>query len=317
MDSHAARWGGMSKPIDQPIEQSKDCVATFVAGPTSQLNDAMATYAARAAGLGAAGVVWLEPGVAADIFFHHDTDLRLITEHLRGALAQEAVDAIVQPVTCRRKMLLVADMDSTMIAQECIDELADCRGLRAQISTLTEQAMRGEVDFEAALRARVALLAGVTRDEIAAVIARLTPTPGARVLVATMRAHGAWTALVSGGFTPFTDAVAQQLGFDETRANQLVFEKDALTGAVAAPVLGRAAKRAALERLAQTRGLRGIATLAIGDGANDLDMLAAAGLGVAYRAKPTVAAAVTARLDHADLTALLYAQGYRRSDFVA
>ena len=276
----------------------------------------MVTRAAHSAGLAAADLVWLEPGVAADVFFAHEDDLRPVAERLRLALAPASVDVIVQPVACRRKMLLVADMDSTMIAQECIDELADCRGLRAQISAITEQAMRGEVDFEAALRARVALLAGVTRHEIATIIARLTPTPGARTLVATMRAHGALTALVSGGFAPFTDAVAQQLGFDETRANQLVFEKDVLTGAVATPVLGRAAKRAALEELRLLRNLSRAATLAIGDGANDLDMLAAAGLGIAWRAKPTVAAAASARLDHTDLTALLYGQGYRRAEFV-
>ena len=276
----------------------------------------MVTRAAHSAGLAAADLVWLEPGVAADVFFAHEDDLRPVADRLRLALAPASVDVIVQPVACRRKMLLVADMDSTMIAQECIDELADCRGLRAQISAITEQAMRGEVDFEAALRARVALLAGVTRHEIATIIARLTPTPGARTLVATMRAHGALTALVSGGFAPFTDVVAQQLGFDETRANQLVFEKDVLTGAVATPVLGRAAKRAALEELRLLRNLSRAATLAIGDGANDLDMLAAAGLGIAWRAKPTVAAAASARLDHTDLTALLYGQGYRRAEFV-
>ena len=276
----------------------------------------MVTRATHSAGLAATDIVWLEPGVAADVFFAHEDDLRPVAERLRLALAPASVDVIVQPVACRRKMLLVADMDSTMIAQECIDELADCRGLRAQISAITEQAMRGEVDFEAALRARVALLAGVTRHEIATIIARLTPTTGAHTLVATMRAHGSLTALVSGGFAPFTDAVAQQLGFDETRANQLVFERDVLTGAVATPVLGRAAKRAALEELRLLRNLSRAATLAIGDGANDLDMLAAAGLGIAWRAKPAVAAAASARLDHTDLTALLYAQGYRRAEFV-
>ena len=291
-------------------------MATFVSGPAAPLSSAMVTRAAHSAGLAAANIVWLEPDVAADVFFAHEDDLRPVAERLRLTLAPASVDVIVQPVACRRKMLLVADMDSTMIAQECIDELADCRGLRGQISAITEQAMRGEVDFEAALRARVALLAGVTRHEIATIIARLTPTPGARTLVATMRAHGALTALVSGGFAPFTDVVAQQLGFDETRANQLVFEKDVLTGAVATPVLGRAAKRVALEELRLLRNLPRDATLAIGDGANDLDMLAAAGLGVAWRAKPAVAAAASARLDHTDLTALLYAQGYRRAEFV-
>ena len=291
-------------------------MATFVSGPAPPLSSAMVTRAAHSAGLAATDIVWLEPDVAADVFFAHEDDLRPVAERLRLTLAPASVDVIVQPVACRRKMLLVADMDSTMIAQECIDELADCRGLRAQISAITEQAMRGEVDFEAALRARVALLAGVTRHEIATIIARLTPTPGARTLVATMRAHGALTALVSGGFTPFTDAVAAQLGFDETRANRLALANGALTGEVLSPVLGRTAKRAVLERLRRTRNLPRAATLAVGDGANDLDMLAAAGLGVAWRAKPAVAAAASARLDHTDLTALLHAQGYRRAEFV-
>ncbi len=302
----------MSKACDESI----DCVATFVAGPSQGLSETQARYAFIAAGLSPARFDWLEPDIAGDVFFSTDDDLRGVSERLRVALATARIDVIVQPVAGRRKRLLVADMDSTMITQECLDELAACRGLREEISTLTRQAMRGEMDFETALRARVGLLAGVTRDEIAAIIAELTPTAGARTLVATMRAHGAWTALVTGGFAPFAVAVAAQLGFDETRANRLAFEDNALTGEILAPVLGRTAKRLALEELRRARNLSDGDTLGVGDGANDLDMLAASGLGVAWRARPVVAAAAMARLDHADLSALLYAQGYRRAEFV-
>lgn len=303
----------MSKASDQPT----DCVATFVAGPAWRLSDKEISRALTTAGLNISHTDWLEPGVAADGFFMSAEDPQCVARRLGVALSPEPVDVIVQPRAGRRKSLLVADMDSTMIAQECLDELAECRNLREQVSAITQKAMRGDLDFEAALRARVALLAGTTRDEIAAVIARLRMTPGARALVATMRAHGAWTALVTGGFAPFADAVAAKLGFDETRANRLIFENDSLTGDVVWPVLGRAAKRAALEELSLIRRLPPAASLAIGDGANDLDMLAAAGLGVAWRAKPAVARAAKARLDHADLTALLYAQGYRRAEFIS
>ncbi len=302
----------MSKACDR----STDCVATFVAGPDLRFSEAQATDATNAAGLSPAHLDWLEPGVALDVFFGHGDDARIIAGRLREALAPAPVDVIVQPVVGRRKHLLVSDMDSTMIVQECLDELAGCRGLREKISAITQQAMRGELEFETALRARVALLAGVTQDDIQSIIARLTPNPGARTLVATMRAHGAWTALITGGFAPIADAVAARLGFNETRANRLGVLENALTGEVLPPVLGRAAKRRALEEMRRTRDLSPVDTLAIGDGANDLDMLAAAGLGVAWRARPVVAEAAMARLDHADLTALLFAQGYRRAEFM-
>ena len=228
----------------------------------------------------------------------------------------QGVDVVAQPIKTRRKALLVADMDSTMIVQECLDELAEVAGLRDHIAAITERAMLGEIEFESALRERVALLAGLRLEDIDRIVAeRITLTAGARALVATMRAHGAYTAMVSGGFTAFTDPISARLGFDEARSNRLEIRQGALTGAILPPVLGREAKRDALLELRSARKLDAATTLAIGDGANDLDMLSQAGLGVAFHAKPKVASAAHARIDHADLTALLYAQGYRRAEF--
>lgn len=299
----------MSKPIDY--------VATFVAGRGAGLNERAVSGALFDAGLIDAGRDWLAEGLAVDAFLsgagHDLADLRA---RLQAAISDDPIDVIVQPTTGRRKQLLVADMDSTMIGQECVDELAGLVGLHEHVAAITERAMRGEVDFESALKERVALLAGVTLAEIETLLTRITLTPGARQLVRTMRAHGAHTALVSGGFTQFTQPVAARIGFHETRANLLEFANGALTGAVVAPVLGREAKRAALEELREARGLPRELTLAIGDGANDLDMLREAGLGVAFHAKPKVAQAADARIDHADLTAALYAQGFRREEFV-
>jgi phosphoserine phosphatase len=209
-------------------------------------------------------------------------------------------------------------MDSTMIGQECIDELADRVGLKAHVAAITERAMRGEIAFEPALRERVALLEGLPVSVIEEVLSeRIRLTPGARVLVKTMRANGARTCLVSGGFTLFTDRIAAAIGFDEARANTLtLIDGHKLAGSVAEPIFGRDGKRAALIELRGELGLAKEETLAIGDGANDLDMILEAGLGVAYHAKPKVAAAAAARIDHADLSALLYVQGYRREEFV-
>lgn len=298
--------GEMSKPID--------CVATFIAVREAALSDAALMRALREAGLDANRTDWLAKDHAADAFFDSD-DAGAISARLHAALHGEHVDVIVQPAACRRKRLLVADMDSTMIAQECLDELADMVGLRARIAAITERAMAGELVFEEALTERVRLLAGVTLAQIETLLARLTLTSGARALVQTMRAHGAHTALVSGGFAQFAEPVAARIGFHETRANRLEIENGVLTGVVLAPVQGREGKRAALAELRDARGLARDATLAIGDGANDVDMLREAGLGVAYHAKPKVAASAGARIDHADLTALLYAQGYRREEF--
>jgi phosphoserine phosphatase len=209
-------------------------------------------------------------------------------------------------------------MDSTMIGHECIDELAGVAGIKAEVSAITERAMRGEIAFEPALRKRVALLKGLSADVIGEVIAcRVRLSPGARTLVATMRAHGAYTCLVSGGFTAFTQAVADMIGFDENRGNLLTIAGGALAGTVAEPILGREAKHATLIELRERLGLFQSQTLAAGDGANDLAMLGEAGLGVAWRAKPAVAAAAHARIDHCDLTALLYLQGYRKDEFTS
>lgn len=297
------------------MSKAEFSVATFVAGQGAGLNPATIARALDAARLRGAPLDWLAPDRAADVFFTTD-ELDAARLALTEALAGETVDVVAQPVASRRKRLLVADMDSTVIEQECLDELADRIGLRARIAAITARAMAGEIDFEAALKSRVALLAGVTKNDVARTLARIMPTSGARALVATMRAHGAHTALVSGGFTQFTGPIAERLGFQETFANRLEIVDDALTGRVIEPVQGREGKRAALESLRVKHGLSVAETLAVGDGANDLDMLEAAGLGVAFRAKPKVAAAASARVDHADLTALLYAQGYRQDEIL-
>ena len=238
-------------------------------------------------------------------------------ECLRAALVPEPIDIAVLPAgPHRRKRLFLADMDSTMIEQECIDELADKVGLRERVSAITERAMRGEIAFEPALRERVALLEGLPVSVVAELIdTRIRLTPGGRTLVATMRAHGAYTCLVSGGFTLFTGPIAERLGFDEARANRLGVVADKLTGTVEEPVVGAAAKRETLIELRERLGLSQAETLAVGDGANDLPMLEESGLGVAFRAKPKVAAAAHARIEHGDLTALLYLQGFSAAEF--
>ncbi|MDU0343738.1 phosphoserine phosphatase SerB, partial [Bosea rubneri] len=245
-----------------------------------------------------------------DLFAEAD-GARKLEAALRAALEGAAVDILVQPATTRRKRLFLADMDSTMIGQECIDELAAYVGLKEKVSAITERAMRGELEFEPALRERVALLKGIPLAVVDEIIAeRITLTPGGSALVRTMRAHGGYTALVSGGFTVFTGPIGRMIGFDEDRSNLLLGDGSALKGEVAEPILGKQAKLDTLVELRSRFGLPKEATLAVGDGANDLAMLGEAGLGVAFRAKPAVAAAADARLDHADLTALLYAQGY-------
>jgi phosphoserine phosphatase len=239
-------------------------------------------------------------------------DMGAIYAALRGT----AVDVICTPADGRRKGLLVADMDSTIVTGETLDELADFAGLKDRIAAITVRAMNGELDFKAALRERVAMLKGLPIDALERTWQRIRLTPGARELVATMRAHGAFAVLVSGGFSFFTSRVAALCGFDLHRSNTLLDDGATLTGKVAEPILDRDSKLAALSGLAAERGLPLSATLAVGDGANDLDMLRAAGLGVAFRAKPIVAPEARARVDHADLRALLFAQGYRREEIV-
>jgi phosphoserine phosphatase len=256
---------------------------------------------------------------AADISFSPDdgANQRALAGALRAALPA-ATDVVIQPAANRRKKLFLADMDSTMIQQECIDELADYAGLKAHVAAITERAMRGDIAFEPALRERVALLEGLPVSVIEEVLRdRIKLTPGARTLIATMRGNGARTCMVSGGFTHFTGRIAAMIGFDENRANSLtVIDGHMLAGRVAEPIFGRDGKRAALIELRDELGLAKADTMAIGDGANDLDMILEAGLGVAYHAKPKVSEAAPARIDHGDLTALLYVQGYRREEFV-
>jgi phosphoserine phosphatase len=293
-------------------------VATLICNPAEPELDQTAIEAARAVLPSPEQADWLFEGVAADICFSSSDDIRTISDTLRAALSDLRVDVVVQPVLDRRKKLLLADMDSTMIGQECIDELADFAGLKAHVAAITERAMRGEIAFEPALRERVALLKDLPVTVVDEVLKdRITLTPGGVELVRTMRANGAYTCLVSGGFTLFTRQVAEWIGFQENRANTLLTNDGKLTGAVAEPILGRDAKLATLVDLRESFDLDNLDTMVVGDGANDLAMIEQAGLGVAYHAKPAVAAAAGARIDHGDLTALLYAQGYKRSEFVS
>jgi phosphoserine phosphatase len=269
----------------------------------------------RLAALGCApvGWGWIEDGEAADIGFAHQPDAARAA--LEGVFPQ--TDIVVQLAAGREKRLLVADMDSTMITVECIDELADYAGIKPMIAEVTERAMRGELDFAAALDARVALLKGLDEAAIDRCLAeRVVDMPGARLLVGTMRARGAMTVLVSGGFTRFAEPVGARLGFLAVIANRLSIKDGVLDGTVTKPIVDAETKKRTLLRCALDIGLEPNQTLAVGDGANDLAMIRIAGLGVAYRAKPIVAAAAAARIDHNDLTALLYAQGIPKAAWV-
>jgi phosphoserine phosphatase len=307
-------------------------VATLISRPDRPaVSDALAQQAARYLPHGRP-LGWLDPGVAIDIPFliegtedddpddgKDDALLKDIAGDLRDIIGSEPVDVVIQPHEGRRKKLLIADMDSTMIGQECIDELADYAGLKSRVAAITERAMRGEIAFEPALRERVALLKGLPAAVIGTVIdERIRLTPGGPALLATMRANGAYTCLVSGGFTAFTSRIAAMIGFDEQHANTLSIDPAGkLTGEVIEPILGREAKLAMLTKLRVHLRLGRDDTLAVGDGANDIPMVEAAGLGVAFHGKPAIRDVAAARIDHGDLTALLYAQGYRRDEFAA
>ena len=293
-------------------------VATLICNPANPALDSTIVDGALAVLPSPGPAQWLFDEVAVDIPFDGSEDIKAIEARLQQARGDLPIDIVVQPRAFRRKKLFLADMDSTMIGQECVDELADFAGLKAHVAGITERAMRGEIAFEPALRERVALLKDLPVSVVDEVLEkRITPTPGGRELVMTMRAQGAWTCLISGGFTLFTNAVAAKIGFQENRANELIASDGKLVGEVKEPILGRAAKLATLIELREAFDLDAIDTLVVGDGANDLGMIEAAGLGVAYHAKPAVAAAAAARIDYGDLTALLYAQGYRRGEFVA
>ena len=292
-------------------------VLTLVAPVSGGLDPATleaAGAALRSAGAELGDSVWLAPGLACDRFFG-GLDAAEAEAVARRALGGLPIDLGAQPVEGRRKALLLADMESTIIGQELLDELGRLAGLGGQIAEITERAMRGDVDFAEALRFRVGLLAGRPASLLEEVRALITFTPGARELVRTMRKHGAYTMLVSGGFDRFAESVAENCGFDAFQANHLILDGARLAGRVREPVLDRGAKLAALEEAAARLKVPLFAAAAVGDGANDLPMLQAAGLGVAYRGKPAVAAAARFRIDHGDLTGLLYFQGYRREEF--
>jgi phosphoserine phosphatase len=287
-------------------------VVTLLTNPETPVLERVTVESLRNA-WGGGEARWLDPGVAAEF------DLAEVPANrweVWDDLQALRVDMVVQAAEGRKKRLLIADMDSTMIRQECIDELADEAGVGARVADITARAMNGELDFEGALRERVGLLKGLSESVIGQVLRdRITLMPGGPVLLATMKANGAYAALVSGGFTAFTAAVAGKLGFDENRANTLDVAEGALAGTVAEPILGKEAKLQALNEITALLGITPAEALAVGDGANDLPMLKAAGTGVALHAKPTVQAQCEVRVNHGDLTALLYLQGYSRDAF--
>jgi phosphoserine phosphatase len=296
-----------------------DQVLTVIGDPASRALSQDRAEAARRilqhAGARTAAIDWLAPGIACDIPFAGLAP-DAAEDAARRGFAGAPLDLAAQAAAGRRKALLVADMESTVIAQEMIDELAERFGLGARVAAITARAMAGELGFEDALITRVGLLAGLSMAAIDEVAARITLNPGARTLVQTMKSGGAYTALVSGGFTAFTRRVRDTCGFDEERANRLVIESGALTGRVAEPILGRQAKLEALQEIAAARGVPLAAVVAVGDGANDAVMLARAGLGVGYRPKAPARAAADVSIDQGDMTALLYLQGYRADEFV-
>jgi phosphoserine phosphatase len=290
-------------------------VATLIANPSHPLLVPALAEKAHAA-ISAAGLYWLADGIACDLAIRDGMAGAEAEALLRAAIDGAAIDIVVQDAETRRKKLLLADMDSTMIGQECIDELAAEVGLKDLVAAITARAMNGEIAFEPALRERVAVLKDLPISVVGDVIEkRITLTPGGIELVRTMKAKGHYTALVSGGFTVFTGPVAAMIGFDENRANILIEKDGRLTGEVTEPILGKQAKVDALIELTERLGISTDEAMAVGDGANDLGMIKLAGAGVALHAKPVVAAEAGMRIDHGDLTALLYIQGYRKADF--
>jgi phosphoserine phosphatase len=285
-------------------------VLTLIAGPHGASELPHLVSKVSAASEIASAPVWLAADEACDLVFEAGSSVA-IEEAVRSLVGSADIDILVQPFEGRRKSLLVADMEATIIENEMLDELADRVGLRPQISEITRRAMNGEIDFTAALEARVAMLAGLEDRALAEVADRIRLTPGARSLVATMRAAGAVTVLVSGGFGIFADQVAAELGFDRVVANHLDIVAERITGTVRRPMVTGDTKRRTLLNVAAELGIPLDRTMAVGDGANDLPMLTVAGIGVAFRAKPVVAASARFRIDHADLKGLLFAQGYR------
>lgn len=291
-------------------------VATLLAPPSNPIlvTQLAETITKR---LDASGLYWLADGVACDIALKDGSNLDECADIIKLAIGDMPIDFAIQDAEKRRKKILIADMDSTMIDQECIDELAAEAGLKEKVSAITARAMNGEIEFDSALRERVGLLAGLPIGVVDEVIAgRITLKSGGKTLIATMKKNGAYCALVSGGFTVFTQKIADILGFDENRANVLLEVNGVLSGKVADPILGMQAKVDALIEIADRLNITPEHAIAVGDGANDLGMLGNAGSGVALHAKPSVAAQAKIRIDHCDLTALLYLQGYRKSDFV-
>ncbi|WP_162652606.1 phosphoserine phosphatase SerB [Lentilitoribacter sp. Alg239-R112] len=291
-------------------------VATLLAPPSNpilvpQLAETIAKQ------LDVSGLYWLADDIACDMALKDGADLDECAKVIKLAIADQPIDFAIQDAETRRKKILIADMDSTMIDQECIDELAAEVGLKEKVSGITARAMNGEIEFDAALRERVGLLSGLPISVVDDVIAgRITLKSGGKTLIATMKKNDAYCALVSGGFTVFTQKIADIIGFDENRANVLLEENGVLTGQVADPILGMQAKVDALNEISDRLKITPAHAIAVGDGANDLGMLGIAGSGVALHAKPSVAAQAKIRIDHGDLTALLYLQGYRKSDFI-
>ena len=290
-------------------------VVTLICDPERpQLDDRLCL--AIAAEIGVGEVDWLQEGVACDIKIRAGLDAQKVERQVAGQIENLQIDVVVQPDANRRKKLLIADMDSTIIEQECIDELAAEVGMKEQVAAVTERAMNGEIDFEVALRQRVALLENLNSNVVAKVLKeRITLTPGAMELVSTMRANGYYCVLVSGGFTAFASEIAARVGFDEFRANSLIVRGGEFAGRVVEPILGEQAKLDAMNEICATQELVLQDVIAVGDGANDLPMILSAGCGVAFRAKPVVSAKSKINITYGDLTALLYVQGYRESEF--